>query len=277
VILGHACELRNRGDYLWSEEEGVAAYRGNGLIVFDGRCPHRGARLFDRPAGNKELSCPYHGWRPGGIQIAEKSWFWRGGWIWMDQPPAIAAVIAGIEVAEVAIPEQRIEYACDWRVAVENALECTHTPHVHAETLGKMEFEEGATTYLGSSSIAGLKINSKTMREALLALREAFGNPVMLADYLSIFIYPHTFITSTFGMTYSLNKFLPVNGRTIFTSKTYSTVPVKGRVRAYVEAQRAFNAKVFEEDRLICERVGEWRQGPLLAGEERLRHFRENL
>ncbi|RYF11431.1 MAG: hypothetical protein EOO77_19390, partial [Oxalobacteraceae bacterium] len=61
-LLCHRSEVAQPSDYLRFEifgDEVVAFHDGEQVIVFDNRCPHRGARIFDGTCGKRRWVCPY--------------------------------------------------------------------------------------------------------------------------------------------------------------------------------------------------------------------------
>lgn len=164
----------------------------------------------------------------------------------------------------------------DWRVATETALESEHVPHVHPETLGKMGLAEDKCTLHPDGSISTFKFKDETRRrmEKIAAL---FGNPPRCGDYVSVHLLPGVFLTSTFGLTYSIQRFSPSNfGGLWFDTLAYTTSEAP-RVAGYHALHEAFSRQVHMEDRQACASVPEYRQGALLPGEYRLAYFRDWL
>ncbi len=163
----------------------------------------------------------------------------------------------------------------DWRVAVETALEATHVPHVHPETLAKFGLAERACTMDEAGSMTTFDFPDEK-RHHLQMLAAMFGQPPRLGDYVSIHAFPGTFITSTWGLTYSVQTFAPAPfGKLFFTTSDYTTPNVS---TAYLKQHEAFSRRVHAEDRAACERVPAWlTSGALLPGEHRIARFREWL
>lgn len=72
----HRSEVANRGDFVRFETAvgDIAVFHdGSGVVAFDNRCPHRGARFFSEQHGNAPATCPYHGWsyRSGRLFVAD--------------------------------------------------------------------------------------------------------------------------------------------------------------------------------------------------------------
>jgi phenylpropionate dioxygenase-like ring-hydroxylating dioxygenase large terminal subunit len=130
--------------------------QGNATVL-DAVCPHRGANLAHGRVVDGCIECPYHGWRfassgdcshvpsnprgsavPAGYGTARFAVIEQQGLIWTTlgkppEPPPTYAFLDDTSLhsfcyeAEVALP-------FDWWV--ENALDFTHLPFVHPNTIG---------------------------------------------------------------------------------------------------------------------------------------------
>ena len=168
IMAGHVSQIPNPGDYLLFELAGESI-----ILVRDGRdavhahynvCRHRGSRVLLQPAGNAPaFTCRYHGWTyaPDGSlktapRMAEdfraadyglKSCSFRivEGLIFVslsDEPaPGLDHVVAGlgpylrmhgIADARMAHRETFAVHA-NWKLVVENYLECYHCKPAHPE------------------------------------------------------------------------------------------------------------------------------------------------
>jgi glycine betaine catabolism A len=174
----------------------VVRQRDGGLRAFLNVCRHRGARLCVEEAGQvkRTLRCGYHAWaydlsgrlaaapnlarmpdidrdRYGLIQVALREWL---GYAWVclaDEPPSFTeTVIASVaerlgspgaieryRVADLALG-QRITYdvAANWKLIVENFMECYHCAAIHPELTGVLpEFTAGlaAQYYVGHGAL----------------------------------------------------------------------------------------------------------------------------
>ena len=67
-LAGHESDILGIGDYLCFDmlgERGVLLRGNDGVVrAFHNVCPHRGSRVFSKPAGRvgRIVSCPFHGW-----------------------------------------------------------------------------------------------------------------------------------------------------------------------------------------------------------------------
>ena len=308
--------MREPGDFLkltWLGEEVVAYNDGGNVIVFDNVCPHRGARFLTEESGNAPLTCRYHGWsyRAGRLRIPGRESYcesqieavrlgtirseWHGDFLFAAVSPefSLREQLAGVGDVLVEISRSiatRIDlnsyvYRCDWKVAVENALEPCHIDLVHAETLSKLRLADGRDELFDYASVwhSGLKDTRSNAR--LSAMRRFFDLSYQYDGYVSIFLYPFSMISSTYGYSYSIQHFLPGNepfatnfSSRLLASRLKSTVP-PSLVESYFDSSAAFNRKVFEEDHEICRRVSRqfWnkdRHMPLSRAELKVAQFR---
>jgi phenylpropionate dioxygenase-like ring-hydroxylating dioxygenase large terminal subunit len=171
IMAGHESQIPRAGDYLLFELAGESI-----ILVRDARgavhahynvCRHRGSRVLLAPAGNaRAFTCGYHGWtyahdwhllaaarmpenfRPEGHGLKRCSLRMVEGLMFVslsEEPaPALDEVVAGlgpylqlhgIAGARVA---QRSAYPvqANWKLTVENYLECYHCKPAHAQYCG---------------------------------------------------------------------------------------------------------------------------------------------
>jgi choline monooxygenase len=123
-------------------------------------CIHRGAQLVDCAGHNAVLRCPYHSWsyeldgrlraapgfeqdpriKPGESRLVQVKFETFGPLIFVNVNgghDSVSQVIAPI--SDVAAPwsdlkfheTRRYAYDCNWKIALENSLECYHCPVLH--------------------------------------------------------------------------------------------------------------------------------------------------
>lgn len=170
ICAGHVSSLAAPGDFFTVEfaGESVILVRGrdNEIRALANVCRHRGSRVCLERSGNARLFiCPYHAWayhldgslraaRDMGPEFSREDHGLRqlqvriaGGLIFFtfaDQPPDFSAaqeVITtvarsyGWETAKVAL-RKSWRIAANWKLAVENYLECYHCGPSHPEFSG---------------------------------------------------------------------------------------------------------------------------------------------
>jgi nitrite reductase/ring-hydroxylating ferredoxin subunit len=155
--VGHVGRLPAAPSYFACETGGIPAVvtrdgRGE-LRAFVNVCRHRGALIASGEGARETLQCPYHAWTYGldgrlrsaprategdlrDIALAPlhlESW---GPFLFVntdsDAPPLDVGVDLPFDPAELRFHE-RVDYSLDanWKVAVENYLECYHCPVAH--------------------------------------------------------------------------------------------------------------------------------------------------
>ncbi|ATF85855.1 aromatic ring-hydroxylating oxygenase subunit alpha [Burkholderia gladioli] len=316
-LLGHRRELPADGDFVRFDSaagEIVVFNDGGELVAFDNRCPHRGARLYVEDSGNQAASCAYHGWtyRQGQLIIPGRERFrhcrieqaalnryaldWCGDFLFVGMRPAtdLSTQLGEFEqlVADISfnidrrVDLNRYDYGCYWPLAVENALEPYHIGAVHPGTLGTLALDDGENRFHGANSAWFAPLGAARQRNQLAKLRRLFAIDFQYEGYLSLYLFPFTMISSTYGYSYSLQHFLPAGGGADlarFTSRLYAAPTVGAQADAIVEPFLAsttrLNRQVFEEDHAICRRLPRdaWSMAPLEFAadtEVKIDHFR---
>lgn len=295
--------------------EVTAFHDGASVNVFDNRCPHRGARIFEGTHGEQRFVCPYHGWSylKGKLFVAAKETFahcsmenvdlnryqaeWLGDFLFVAKRPrrTLKAQLAGIDDLLVRISTgidgcldfNAFTYECDWRIAVENALEPYHVAGIHPTTLNTLQLQPGRNDYFGSNSIWYSPVGNVRADKLLQSFGKRFELPFQYEGYMSIYMFPFTMLSGTYGYSYSLQNFLPAAApeRTHFSSRLLSSrlaAGVKPELLApFFESSAALNRETFDEDHEICKRVpgDTWSDQPprcWSTSEAKVVHFRES-
>ncbi|MCK9688341.1 aromatic ring-hydroxylating oxygenase subunit alpha [Scleromatobacter humisilvae] len=320
-LLCHRRELPAPGDYLRFETVvgDIAVFNdGRDLIAFDNRCPHRGARLYDGASGNRPASCRYHGWTHanGVMIIPQREKFdgcdlttarlnqyrtdWCGDFLFVGIAPQAALAEQLGEAAGVlenisfnidaCVDVNRYDYECRWPLAIENALEPHHISLVHPETLATLELQDGENRFLGVNSVWEAPVGNARLRRRLESLRRFFRIDHGYEGYFSLYLFPFTMLSSTYGYSYSLQHFFPAPApdtprRTSFSSRLLTVPAVDERaasmLRTFIDSTVQVNRRVFEEDHEVCKRLpaDSWSTAPLRypsVDEIKISHFRES-
>lgn len=315
--VAHRSELPNDRDFLrfeWVLGD-LVLYNDKGTIIaFDNVCPHRGARFFMEPQGNAPISCGYHGWgyRGGKLLIPKPANYtacdrnrarlntfqtaWCGNFLFVAITPqtdlatqlgGLGDVLAGMsEDIDRRRDRDAYMYECQWRVAAENALEPDHVPMVHPTTLGTLELDAGQNSYYGCNSVLTATIRNEHTVRGLNRIGRFFNTSHNTKAYTAIFIFPFSFLSTTFGYTYALQNFFPSRNPqlTHFTTRMFSTHlanPDSGEaiMAPFFASVTDINHKVFQEDHDICRRIAPDfpldDPGCILShSEEKIAHFR---
>lgn len=291
-LLCHRSELPENGGFIkleWLGEE-VALYNDGGdIVVFDNLCPHRGTRFFTEASGQGALSCAYHGWSYAGgrMHIPCREQYsetqlrqahlrthqvdWCGDFLFAAIAPRMAldeqlgptATLLGDISFNV---NGRADFNagvfdCDWRVALDNALEPLHLPFVHPDSLGQLALSDGRNELHAWSSVWYAEVGNARMARQLKAMGSLFQIDYQHPGYLSIYLFPFTMISSTFGYSYSLQNFFPSTeaGKTHFYSRLLKgatkSAAAAAALGAFFDSSAQVNRRVFAEDNAICARI----------------------
>lgn len=289
----HRRELSNDGDFVKfrSVHGDIVLFNDAGNIVaFDNKCPHRGARIYAAEDGNQPASCAYHGWtyRHGTIIVPEKQRFkacdidrasfntfkvdWCGDFAFFAVAPDVglyeqlgstAQVLENISFnIDRRIDVNRYDYECYWPIAVENALEPYHISAVHPETLDTLRLEDGENVFDGPNCTWYAPIGEARLKNQLSRLRKLFNIDYQYEGYMSIYLFPFSMVSSTYGYSYSLQNFFPSgqdDRRTKFTSRLYSANTASesaARVLdSFFDSTIRMNHRVFDEDHRACKLI----------------------
>lgn len=316
-LVCHRTELPAHGDFMRYDtplgELVVFNDMGN-LEVFDNLCPHRGARIYTGQQGNQAASCLYHGWSycQGRVVVPSVTTFsqcdtsrarwntfhtdWCGDFLFAAIAPRQPLYVQLDGAAEVlenisfnihgCRHSNSYPYECYWAVAVENALESYHLEMVHSDTLATLKFGKSDNKFWKNNSACYFQIGNTRIDKQLRSMKRFFAIDYGFEGYMSVFLYPFTMISSTYGYSYSLQHFLPAaDGAAVthFRSRLLAARIAGARSAAVVEpfltSTAQVNIKVFEEDHDVCRRVpkSSWSMDPLVYvsdEEERITHFR---
>ena len=168
IMAGHVSQIPEPGDYLLFDLAGESI-----ILIRDAHgavrahynvCRHRGSRVLLEPAGNaRAITCRYHGWtyahdgtlkaaprmaqdfRPAGFALKPCSFRIVEGLIFVslcDEPaPSLEDVVAGIGpylrlhgIADARVAHREtFTIHANWKLAVENYLECYHCKPAHPQ------------------------------------------------------------------------------------------------------------------------------------------------
>lgn len=316
-LICHRLELPERGDYIRFDSPlgEIVIFNDQGeLLAFDNLCPHRGARIFTEDLGNRGLSCRYHGWsfRSGQLHIPDPQNFehcdlntaklntylldWSGDFVFFaiaplqtlqEQLGVLSETLENISFnINARVDLNLYDFECYWPIAMENALEPYHIPLIHTETLATLQLEEGINVFDGCNSVWHAPIGNARIHKQLTGFKKLFNIDYQQEEYMSIFLFPFSMLSSTFGYSYSLQHFFPSKERerTHFSSRLYSVNPASENAakiaEPFLKSTQAINRRVFDEDHQICKLVPResWTASPLTFAsrhEEKIAHFRK--
>jgi choline monooxygenase len=278
---------------------------GGQLRGFHNVCRHRAARLVQGAGSTRLLQCHYHGWTyrldgalhrapgldrvpgfdPNQCRLAEVPVaVWEpfvflnpdpdAGSLMVQLGPVVERVAAlGMDLQSVArdrnfLTDERV-LACNWKVAIENSLECYHCPTVHpslADTvdLARREFELLPRAVVGRTPLRTDREIGRGMAAEVWAAALTQGFPFHQFHWLfpnqSLSIWPGP------GNSFTLNRWQPLGPeQTRWWIGRWWPASVSREVR---EQQWAFVLEVAGQDVAVLEgvqqgvRSGAWRSGP---------------
>jgi phenylpropionate dioxygenase-like ring-hydroxylating dioxygenase large terminal subunit len=314
---GLAEDLSRPGDFFTYEAGDVPLIvlrdRDGCLRAFVNVCRHRGSQLILESCGNrKSLQCGYHAWTydldgslraaPGekaeaGFDRAEfhlapaqvDTW---GPFVFVNPDPGappLAEVLGelprlvdetGIELSAIRRRRRdRYEIAANWKVVVDNYLECYHCPVAHPAFADLIDLDQYTIrTYDAFSTQTGPVTDSaRTGKRSLYSI----GEGVEAGFY--VYLWPNFMLNIYPGPgNVSLNLILPAGVDRTVARYEYCFVEAVGdeEVSDFVR----FIDQVQREDTALCESVqrglasGAFGQGKLMLSRERaLQHFQQLL
>lgn len=293
-------ELANDRDFVCVDHAGASVvlqnFRGE-LRAFANICSHRFNRLQPGERGNRPLICGYHGW------MFDETGFPRGmprreGFV-VDDPEQLCLTRYSIEsCGEFVFFRQAEEgptlrdylgeffpvleqiggyfgaeidtgvtpHAANWKLLVENVLECYHCGTVHQDTfvrtlgIGRAGIEQVVSSGPHSSShFPRTALPGEERRKKALAYLD--GRAFAHDSFFHIHIFPNLFISSTQGLSFYVGQALP-EGAAQTSLRFRLFEPKLELTRAQRAAQEMINRNgmtlgraVIEEDRVILEQV----------------------
>lgn len=189
LMGGRVSELEKAGDYICIDigRESVLLVRGrdNAVRAFFNVCRHRGSQLqFAGKGQMRSIKCPYHHWEwhldgsvrtipdadglPeeqtcqdfGLVELTCETW---GGFIWFNMDPeaepledyldALTGMLEPYHLSEMTLAStSTVEWACNWKTAIDAANESYHTTSVHPQMLWYMDDVNTQLDFYGQHS-----------------------------------------------------------------------------------------------------------------------------
>ena len=224
IYVGHISQIPKRGDYFTFDlaNESVLLVRDEDDTVnaFHNVCRHRALRLCDQPTGSvrKRLVCPYHSWsyaldgelktatrQPDGenFDYADFGLYkvhvdvWKG-FIFVcladEAPKPVASMIDQKSAADMdLIGPTRLKVAheivydaeANWKLLLENGVECYHCPSVHPEFCVVLNAQEMSDYYdrdMVPEVVQGLVIPVKSELDSL-SMDGSFVSKKLLGEF----------------------------------------------------------------------------------------------
>jgi choline monooxygenase len=291
-LAGFAIDVEQPGSYataLLGDREFVVTRDGDGVLrAFHNVCPHRGAAVASGCGHRRTLQCPYHGWTfdldgrlrraPGmdaaglGARLREVHVTERAGLLFVSAAPArppFEEQAGGLfdHVAELGIDlpalisggrrvRKEFEIAANWKVVMENSLECYHCGIAHPGIADSLDLDRYEHRIERWWSVQGAPMRNQG-RGAETALGEASRTAAAEDGFgfsLFAFLYPNLFLEVYPGSaSFAVLVVRPLGaGRT--RSEHTKLVPPDVSDAELAEWD-AFVDQVIREDVALCESV----------------------
>jgi choline monooxygenase len=323
-LVGLAVDVEAPGSYMTvgaGEREFVIVRDAEGrLRAYHNVCPHRANRLLEGCGTARWIQCRYHGWTyelggrlhsapgmeptgdfdPADFALREVSVAVWGPFVFVNPDPtatsleaylgSIPAYVArlGLDLDTVArgrnflVDEQMLE--CNWKVAVENSLECYHCPTAHPSLRATLDFSRRDVRIVSNGLVERTYLRSGDSRTDQAggmgaSVWEAAACPGGLNFSQLHWLFPNQSLSiwPGPGNSFTLNRWLPLGPeRTRWWIGRWWPADLPAAVR---EQQWEFVLRVAREDVKIVEgvqrgvRSGAWLRGRYqLAQQTRTEH-----
>ena len=279
----HVSELASVDSFVVIDiyKQSIVLWNDNGQYrAFENTCPHRGCRIINDDEGCKKLVCPYHKWHfKNGNTIPSQKEFLQysqdelslnyyhvelcGNFIFFSPNPKndlknqlgdFWQDVHDISLSINARIDRNLQpFECNWKIAVENALETYHVPFVHSENLNKFNMESIVVEMSKYNDIMIAKIGNHKLNKKLNFMKEVFSPKYFKDAYFSMYLFPFSMISSTYGYSYAVQTFFPKSEViTKFISSVYSVTSDHG---FFYQDVATTNREIFNEDADICASV----------------------
>lgn len=321
TYAGLKSEITNRNDWKkidFFETSMFLQNNGNEIEAFSNYCPHRFSALRTSHKGNGIIRCPYHSWTfgaegkcagiPGNTDINKdevRLHKWElnycGEMIFVRRtssgPPLRDWLgVYHDEIESISrsfgrkIDENRMKIRANWKIVIENTLENYHVATIHPDSFAKLGADSAELLTNGKHSSWFSALNEKTTKVAAILDRALASRPTKFNGYRHICVFPIMTIASAFGTSFAVQEIRPIApDLTEFVSHVFFTKfddvseAMRQLSEEFARSIVTFNRQVFEEDKIICERVHSGtrvarnERGYFVPQELRVGHFQKAL
>ena len=292
-------ELAKDRDFVTLEHSGasivVQNFKGS-VQAFQNICSHRFHPIQTEARGNRILMCAYHGWTydktgfPTGIPKREQFLSEDNGHLCLTRYPVevvgkFVFVDRGggtttareqlggfadtlLEMSDYLGAETNfadVPHAANWKLLVENVLECYHCSTVHRDTfvpwgVGKLPIAD-AKFDAGHSSAHFPRQDQPREELRLRYLSHLKERKFDHNSFFHIHVFPNLFIASSQGLSFYVGQLLPVSAeKTVLRMRNFEpAVELSAKHRARQEPINADSIatgmQLIEEDRAILEAI----------------------
>ena len=189
-----------------------------------------------------------------------------------------------------------VDHAANWKLLVENVLECYHCTTVHQETfvpwgVGKLPIADA--TFGNGHSSAHFPRQAQPREELRLRyLSHLKDRPYQHDSFFHTFVFPNLFVGSSQGLSFYVGQLLPLSAEhTVLRTRNFEPkVELSDKHRARQDPitaeQNELGLRLIEEDRVILEQIQRGlrlvdKPGAIGADEVRIadfhRHYRQAM
>lgn len=288
VFVGLETELKSKNDFITLNTAflNIVVQNFSGeLKAFDNICQHRYHSIQTEYIGNRPLVCKYHSWgydRKGCTRMNKDVRL-------MSHPIEKAGIFVFINAknksnqslqqylgnyytdllqissyidSDINVASEILNHKANWKLLVENVIECYHCQSVHKESLGVLGMGKGEPYNFKANgihnSIEYPLFEEDSIKESRL-MKKFENRPFKHNSYYHILIAPNLFISSTSGKFFYVGRLDPISEsetNLILNFKSSKFHELKSNlIHQYLLVNRENTIKVVKEDREIVENI----------------------
>jgi phenylpropionate dioxygenase-like ring-hydroxylating dioxygenase large terminal subunit len=248
ILAGHKNELLNNNDFISFDYFGnkVFIQNFNGDIkCFDNVCLHRFNTIHKEPFGNRVPSCLYHHWTYGKkgnvigvknpssfvkeqvstLKLKEYTADFCGDFIFIRNSEYVELSLRDYlgtiydTVSDISLhfgtktADYSKEHSANWKLLVENVLECYHCTAVHLNSFAKMGYGFKSPTefdHYNGHSWCEFPRDEHTKQNKLVE-KVMSKRTYTTSGYKHFYIFPSTFISTVEGKGFYVGLMLPLS------------------------------------------------------------------
>ena len=319
-------ELANDRDFVCVQHAGaslvVQNFKGE-LRAFINVCSHRFKRIHDEVRGNRSLTCMYHGWTydrsgyPAGLP--KRAQYERDGqrdanlYLTVHEVATCGKFVFVKSAGSMTLREQLgsfhdvleelsrhigaqihfgdISTRANWKLLVENVVECYHCVVIHQETFLASGYGKASADDIviegGNSSFHLPRLDARDEATRKRFLSHLKNRSLSHDSFHHIHVFPNLFVASTEGMHFYVGHALPISPtESLLRVRYYEPAHPfaswkRGRQDMLNAETTAIGLRLIDEDRTILESIQHGVQfadkaGVLGEEEVRIRGFQDH-
>jgi phenylpropionate dioxygenase-like ring-hydroxylating dioxygenase large terminal subunit len=293
-LVCHKNELKNFNDYKTIEifEIPIIIYNFKGEFkAFINVCPHRGSKIKIEKRSNSIFSCVYHGWcfnklgkfisapyqkqafnnqQLTNVKLEPLQISFCGDFIFLNLSRNAKSLEGYLGekfniLKKLSINFNQLIYSknytwnCNWKIAVENAIDEYHGPILHKDTFKRVldlkpEYNSNKIVLSMTTPLAKNYLNS------FLKIKKLFNEKGLNNNYTHHLIYPMSTVATTMGIFNFIQTYTPITeSLTNITTDIFIRESLTNKsndealINYLINSSKEFNDKVFGEDKDVCE------------------------